>query len=129
MVKLLDKKLKELETEISKRIKAEKQLHEKKDLLCSVPGVGEQIANQMLIITRGFTMFSEWRKFSCYAGLAPFKHCSGTSIKGRTKVSKIANKKIKALLTMGALTSIKAGNEYRKYYDKKPQKGNIRWLF
>lgn len=123
MVKLLDKKLKEVQAEISSRIKAEKELQEKKELLCSVPGVGEQIANQMLVITRGFTRFSQWRKFSCYAGLAPFQHASGTSVRGRTKVSKIANKKIKALLTMGALTSIKANNEYRKYYDRKTAEG------
>ncbi|MFB9865483.1 IS110 family transposase [Rufibacter immobilis] len=123
MVKLLDRKLKEVQAEISNRIKAQKELQEKKDLLCSVPGVGEQIASQMLIATRGFTRFSQWRKFSCYAGLAPFQHTSGTSVRGRTKVSKIANKKIKALLTMGALTSIRANNEYRQYYDRKTAEG------
>ncbi|MFC6998798.1 transposase [Rufibacter roseus] len=123
MVRLLDKKLREVEEEIGKRIKAQEGLQEKKELLCSVPGVGEQIANQMLIITRGFTRFPDWRKFSCYAGLAPFKHTSGTSVRGRTKVSKIANKKIKALLTMGALTSIKSKNEYRQYYERKTAEG------
>jgi transposase len=123
MVRLLDTKLKEVGGEISRRIRAEKELQEKKELLCSVPGVGEQTANQMLIATRGFTRFSGWRKFSCYAGLAPFRNTSGTSVKGRTKVSKIANKKIKALLTMGALTSIRANNEYRQYYDRKTAEG------
>ncbi|WP_181304935.1 IS110 family transposase [Rufibacter sp. XAAS-G3-1] len=123
MVALLDKKLKEVQAEINRRIAERQELREKKELLCTVPGVGEQTANQMLVLTRGFTRFPCWRKFSCYAGLAPFRYSSGTSVKGRTKVSKIANKKIKALLTMGALTSIKAGNEYRKYYERKTAEG------
>lgn len=123
MVALLDKKLREVQAEINRRIEAQRELREKKELLRTVPGVGEQTANQMLILSRGFTRFPGWRQFSCYAGLAPFRYSSGTSVRGRTKVSKIANKKIKALLTMGALTSIKAGNEYRKYYDRKTAEG------
>ncbi|MFD1758017.1 transposase, partial [Rufibacter sediminis] len=123
MVALLDRKLREVQAEINRRIAAQRELREQKELLCSVPGVGEQTANQMLVLTRGFTRFPCWRKFSCYAGLAPFRYSSGTSVKGRTKVSKIANKKIKALLTMGALTSIKAGNEYRSYYERKTAEG------
>ncbi len=123
MVALLDRKLKEVQAEMNRRVAERRELREKKELLCTVPGVGGQTANQMLVLTRGFTRFPCWRKFPCYAGLAPFRYSSGTSVRGRTRVSKIANKKIKALLTMGALTSIKAGNEYRKYYDRKTAEG------
>jgi transposase len=123
IILLLNKKIKEVEVEIKRIIELEEALKLQKKLLCTVPGVGEQIANQMLILTRGFTRFDQWRKFSCYAGLAPFQYLSGTSIKSKSKVSKIANKRIKALLTMGALTSIRCHNEYRKYYDKKTGAG------
>jgi transposase len=123
IILLLNKKLKEVEAEIKRIIDLEEDLKLQKKLLCTVPGVGEQIANQMLILTCAFTRFDDWRKFSCYAGLAPFRYVSGTSIRSKSKVSKIANKRIKALLTMGALTSIRCGNEYKKYYDKKTESG------
>ncbi|WP_066833382.1 IS110 family transposase [Rufibacter ruber] len=57
MVCLLDRKLKEVQAEINRLIEAQRELREKKGLLCSVPGVGEQTATQMLILTRGFTRF------------------------------------------------------------------------
>ena len=63
------------------------------ELIKSVPGVGDKTAIYMLIVTRGFTAFNNARKFACYAGTAPFEYSSGSSIKGRTKVNHMADKK------------------------------------
>ncbi|WP_231494768.1 IS110 family transposase [Polaribacter sp. Hel_I_88] len=59
----------------------------------SIKGVGSQTALFMIVTTNGFTKFASWRKFASYCGIAPFPNTSGTSIRGRTKVSNLANKK------------------------------------
>ncbi|MCP3659895.1 MAG: IS110 family transposase, partial [Bacteroidetes bacterium] len=52
----------------------------------SVKGIGKQTAIYLLIISRGFTKIKTARKCSCFGGMAPFEHSSGSSIKGRTKI-------------------------------------------
>ena len=51
--------------------------------------------------------------------MAPFPYESGISIKGRTKVSHMANKKLKTNLHLAALTGIKFDPELKAYYDRK----------
>ena len=56
---------------------------------------------------------------ACYSGVAPFKYQSGTSIKGRAKVSHLANKSIKALLHMAAISVIRLDGDLAGYYHRK----------
>lgn len=115
-IKLCDEKMLEI-------IKSEKSLKEQFDLVCSVHGVGKQTALFILVYTQGFSRFTDPRKFACYCGVVPFEYYSGTSIKGRSRVSHLANKKLKSLLTMCALNTIKKQNELKDYYDRKVEEG------
>ncbi len=99
--------LKEIDLKIKEIICKDLILKQKFDLAKSVPGVGEQTAIYFLITTKGFTAFSDSRKFACYSGVAPFEYSSGSSVRGRTKVNHMADKKMKLLLQMCALTAIK----------------------
>ena len=56
-------------------------------------------------------------------GVAPFKNQSGSSIKGKTKVSHIANKKMKSLLNMAALSAKKNDIEIKEFYERKVEEG------
>lgn len=98
-------------------------LKRKFDLICSVHGIGKQTAFFILIHTQAFTAFSDHRKFACYCGVAPFPFASGTSIRGRDRISNLANKKLKTLLTMCALNVIKKDNELKRYYLRKKEQG------
>jgi transposase len=77
----------------------------------------------MIVLTENFTRFSTARKFACYAGIAPFEHSSGSSIRGRTRVHACANKQIKTLLNMAALSSIQIKGEFREYYERRISEG------
>ena len=68
---------------------------------------------------RVFTTFDNARKFACYAGTAPFEHSSGTSIKGKTRVNHMADKKMKSILQMCALVAVKYDPQLKEYYNKK----------
>ena len=88
-----------------------------------VPGVGEQTAIYLIIATKGFKAFNSSRKFACYAGVAPFEYTSGSSVRGRTKVNHMADKKMKSLLQMCALTAIKYDPQLKEYYNNKKEEG------
>lgn len=108
---------------IDQLIRQHQALNHQANLLYSVPGVGRIIAAHMLAFTAGFTKFDTWRKFACYVGTAPFPYQSGTSVKRRTKVSAMANRKLKALLNMGAINTLRSDNEYHRYYQRRKQEG------
>lgn len=77
----------------------------------------------MLVYTNCFTAFDDWRKFACYSGIVPFEYQSGTSIKGKKKINHFANKRLKALLSNAACTSIQHNPEMKQYYERRIKEG------
>ena len=122
-VKYLKKQLAMLDEKIKKLIREDEVLNKQQQLLKSIPGIGEITSVYLLMVTKGFTAFTNGRKFACYSGVAPFEHTSGTSIKGKTRVSHLADKKMKSLLHMVSLTAIKYDPELRDYYTRKKAEG------
>lgn len=117
------KQIKVIEAEIKALINSDARLANTCRLLTSIKGVGWIVAAYMISCTRNFTRFSNFRKFNCYAGLAPFKHESGSSIKARSRVSHLANKKAKTLLSLAASCSIRHDPEMKEYYQKRVAEG------
>jgi transposase len=105
-------------------IKRDETLNHLYSLITSVDGVGPVLATEMIITTNEFKRFASASKFACYCGVAPFEHTSGSSVKGKTRVSKIADKHIKAILHIAALSSIKMKGEIREYYLRKAAEGH-----
>lgn len=115
-IKAIDKSLKDC-------LQQDEELQRKAKLIQSVPGVGLQTASYLLIISRGMQSFATAREFACYSGCAPFAHTSGTSIRGKTKVHFIANRKMKMLLHMAAMNAITFNEELKVYYQRKVAEG------
>lgn len=67
-------------------------------------------------------------QFACYSGVAPFEYQSGTSIRGRTKVSNFAQKKLKSLLNLGALSAKRHDVELKNYFERKVAEGKNKML-
>lgn len=127
-IKEVNKSIREIDKKLLEFIYQDPELTRLYELLISVKGVGLQIAVNMLVITHGFTRFKNWRKFSCYSGLAPFEYRSGSSIRGKTKISHLGNKKIKALLGNGSASAIQHDPEIAKYYHRKLKEGKHKML-
>lgn len=123
LIKTFDRKIEKIDAQMLKLVEEDEQLQKQFELIKSVHGVGKQTALFVLVFTNGFTLFDDWRKFACYCGIAPFEYSSGTSIRGKTRVSHLANKKLKSLLTMCALNTIKKENEFKIYYDRRKAQG------
>lgn len=123
LVTAIKKSIKSIEDKMKQIIKSNQELQQQATLIKSVPGIGDQTSLYFIIATKGFTAFPNWRKFACYCGVAPFEYSSGSSIKGRTKVNHLADKKMKSLLQMCAMTSMKYDIQLKQYYHKKKAEG------
>ena len=124
----LNKSLTEIEAKMLDIIASKEQLWQQYKLVTSIPGIGTQTAIYLLIATKGFEVFENWRQLACYAGVAPFPYQSGTSIKGRTKVHPLADKKLKSLLNMCAMVAVRHDNELKVYYKRKTAEGKSKML-
>jgi transposase len=118
IIKTLDKQIEKLEQEMELILRGEKNINNNYQLLQSIKSVGKVVAAATIIRTANFTRFENGRKFSCFCGTAPFEHTSGSSIRGRTRVSHMADKKMKSLLEMAARSAIQHDKELREYYLK-----------
>lgn len=118
-----NERIDQVEKKIEEIIKSENDLQNNFKLATSVKGIGLVIGAFMLVSTNNFTGFENGRKYACYAGIAPFPNESGTSIKGKTKVSHLANKKIKTLLSNGANSAKSHDPEIRAYFNRKIEEG------
>jgi transposase len=115
--------IQEAETQITSLIQSDTELSKSFRLAISVKGIGTIIAAMMIVTTNNFISFENGRKYACYAGIAPFEHTSGSSCRGRARVSFLANKKIKTLLSNGAQSAIRWDPELRAYYQRKIREG------
>lgn len=99
------------------------ELEQNFDLITSIKGIGMQIAIISIIFTENFTKFDNSQKFASYCGVAPFPYQSGTSVKGKTKVSHLANKQLKAMFNLCAVSAIQHNTEMKQYYQKRVEQG------
>ena len=114
-----------LEEQMESIINDNNDLSKNYKLLRSIKGIGLINAVNTIVYTNNFTSFQNARQYACYAGIAPFEHKSGTSVKGRTKVSQLGNHQLKCELTMAARSSIQSDPWMRNYYKRKmAEKGN-----
>jgi len=127
-IKLLNKAIEELEGMIEDTIYAEPELSRRFELLKTVEGVGLILASHLLAYTDGFTRFATPRQLACHAGCAPFEHRSGTSIRGRSRVSPNANHALKRSLHMSAVGLIRFPGEFQDYYKRKVAEGKHKML-
>lgn len=119
----MKKSLLQIEEQIKKLVEESESIKNNYDLLLSVPGIGHITAIYIICCTANFAGGITGKQLACYAGVVPFENKSGSSIKGKTKVHKMANKELKALLHMGAKSIVQHKAEFKTYYKRKEHQG------
>lgn len=123
-VRGIDKDLMEVELKMKTLIHEDSTLKTLDKYIQSVDGVGLSTSVAILTTTNEFKRIQCPIKYNCYAGIAPFKQQSGKSLKSKSRVSHKANKKVKTILHMAALSSIQVkDSEFGKYYKRKTEEG------
>lgn len=115
--------IKAIESKMEQLVQQSEKTKHQYELMQTVPGIGKQTAIALLVVTNGFTRLTESRKLSCYAGLAPFPYQSGSSVKGRTKISKMGDMKLKVLLNLSAWNAIRSITAFKDYFNRKVAEG------
>ena len=115
----IEQQINQVEREIRVVIQADQHLSELFDIVTSVDGVGEVLFWEMVTTTNEFKRITDPRKYACYAGIAPFEHTSGTSIRGKNRVSRMGNKSTKRILHLAAMSAIVMKGELHDYYHRK----------
>ena len=118
-IKAILRDIDRIELAIHQLVHSDEKLSDNCELSTSVPGIGRITALNMIVSTGEFERIRQPKKFSCYAGVAPFEHTSGSSIRGKTRVSKMANMTMKRLLHLAAMAAIRSDGELKSYYQRK----------
>ena len=112
-----------IEALITKTIQKDEQLNLKVKRVESIKGVGHVTAVALMVYTKGFTAFENGKQLACYCGVVPFNKSSGTSVRYKAAVSPFANKKLKRLLHLCALSAIQNDKEMKAYFERKVLEG------
>ncbi len=123
VLEVILKKLKVLDKKIELSFRGDQQLDELYQQVTSVDHIGPTTAAHIIASTNGFVDFTDPKKFACYSGVVPFQNQSGSSLKGTSRVSHLANKKIKTLLHLAAMSAINHSGELHDYYHRKVEEG------
>lgn len=123
LIEELDKQILKIEQEMQKLISLDQDLDVQAKLIQTVPGVGKVLCWTMLCKTNGFKSIIEPRKMACYSGVAPFEYQSGTSIFRKPRVSNYADKSLKSVLHLAAMSAIRLNNDLKIYYLRKVEDG------
>ena len=96
-----------LEQELQDYYRDNPEQDKRRKILKSIDGIGENSAAALCSIITD--RFDQAKQLVAYLGLGPKEHQSGTSVKGRTRISKIGKSETRAALYMPALVAYRMG--------------------
>lgn len=112
---LLEETLKQYEGELYKNLR-------------SIPGVGKKTAMLLLLYTNGFKDFESPKQLISYFGLAPTERSSGSSIRGRSYITKTGDGTLRNHLFMCSFTACVHNKGCKALYDRLVAKGKSKKL-
>lgn len=125
-LKSLQKEIQLLETEMELLIKTNQQ--ELYTRLKTIPGIGKKTAILLIVTTNGFKDFESSRQISSYLGLAPNERSSGSSIRGKTRISKTGNPLVRNHLFLCSFTASIYNPQCKALYERIVAKGKSKKL-
>ncbi|MGJ7031157.1 IS110 family transposase [Niabella hirudinis] len=123
---LLDQQVVEVVSEVNELVKSNEKIAAAVELLASIPGVGLLTAATVLAETNGFDLINNKRQLASYAGLDVKEKQSGTSVKGKPKISKRGNKYLRKAMHMPALAAIRHDERFKGVFARLVAKHGIK---
>lgn len=112
-ISLLNKQVRQIKEEMSGLLKQDQAINKSVELITSIPGVGILTAATVLAETNGFELIRNKRQLTSYAGLDVREKVSGTSVRGKPKISKKGNRYLRKAMYMPALTAIRYEGRFK----------------
>jgi transposase len=125
-LKHLDKEINALEQRVLLLVKQEQQ--HQLTLLKGIPGLGTKTALFLIVITDGFDKFETSGQLCSFVGITPTIRQSGSSVRGKSRISKVGNQKLRNLLFLCAFSACKHNKACREIYERIVNKGKSKKL-
>jgi len=122
----LKKEMLIIEKELLSLVKQEHQ--EQLTLLQTIPGIGIKTALYLIITTNGFKKFETASQLCSYAGITPTIKVSGSSVRGRSRISKVGNSKLRKLLFLASFSAFKHNTACKALFNRLVAKGKSKKL-
>jgi len=126
LIAFLDKQEQEIKEELAQMIKEDEEVKRIVVLLCSLPGIGLLTAATILGETNGFDLIRNKRQLASYAGLDVKEKQSGTSVKGKPRISKKGNRYLRKAMHLPALTAIRHDERFKAIFARIVSKHGIK---
>jgi transposase len=115
LLKHLNEQIKRTEKLIREHLNHHPRLKRQSELLDSIPGIAETTAAHLLSEIVDITQYRSARQVAAYAGLVPRERQSGTSVRGRTRLSKIGNARLRKALYFPAITALRCSPFFQQW--------------
>ena len=125
-VKHLQDEIKVLESQIETLIEE----HEPEMLanLSTIKGIGKKTSLMLIANTYGFKSFETYKQVSSFFGLSPIERSSGSSIRGKSRISKKGNPLVRNHLFLCSFTACEYNPQCKALYERIVNKGKSKKL-
>jgi transposase len=122
----LEQQIKQTQAAIRRHINSHPGLRRRRELLDSIPGIAETTAATLLAEITDITQYRSARQVAAYAGLVPRERHSGSSVRGRTRLSKIGNARLRKTLYFPAITALRCSPFFQAWAEGLRQRGKCK---
>jgi transposase len=122
----LDRQIEQTKAAIRQHINSHPGLRRQSELLDSIPGIAETTAAMLLAEITDITQYRSARQVAAYAGLVPRERHSGSSVRGRTRLSKIGNARLRRALYFPAITALRCSPFFQAWAEGLRERGKCK---
>jgi transposase len=118
LIRQIDRQIQRCKEQIEQCIASDQALSERVEQLVSIKGVGRLTVAVILAETRMFAGIENVRQLASYAGYDVVERQSGTSVKGKTRISKKGNRYIRNALYFPAMVACRFNPDLKAFYER-----------
>ncbi len=123
IIAVLAKEIKDVKKCLREHLDQYPNLQQQRDLLNSIPGVGEATILQILAFIGDIHRFKNVKQLVAFIGLNPRQHTSGSSVLGKSRLSKTGNAALRKAFYMPALTAKRYNPIIQSFCERLKQRG------
>jgi transposase len=122
-IEYLDREIGKTKKLIGSHLEGHPGLKRQRELLTSIPGIAELTAAKLLAEVSDWSAFGSARQVAAYAGLTPRQRVSGSSVRGKPRLSKIGNAKLRCALYMPAVVALRCNPVIKAFCARLRERG------
>lgn len=123
LISYLEAEISQHHEKLAQIVQEDENLHNMQQLMTTIPGIGEQTATAFLSLVTEIDRFPTAKHFVSYLGLSPKNEKSGTSVKRRTRISKMGDRYMRKLLYMPARAACLRSKVFKGWAQERMQTG------